>query len=306
LIAAAIFLVLAVVSFRALPEGVELRPLFMVAIALGAAPATLLLNALEYRAMAKAVGHRVGLGSAARVSLLATLANYLPAPGGVAVRTAALKLQGSSIGSALSINAIAGIIWVGATALLVGAALLTRPDFAERGLVVIAAGAAILAGSALVLRRRPGWRRAFVELLLIEAGTTLVAALRVALAFAAIRQSIAVSGAVTIASAQVIAAAVGIFPAGLGIREAIAAGLAVTVQASAAAAVAASAVDRLAALVGLTLCAPVLGLSMRSLTARAEAAGEASGAPARDARPSARQNAALLGSAMKSPDREDP
>jgi CubicO group peptidase (beta-lactamase class C family) len=55
-------------------------------------PLTLALNALEYRFMASRLGHRVGFRGALRVSLIASIANYLPAPGGIAVRTAASEV----------------------------------------------------------------------------------------------------------------------------------------------------------------------------------------------------------------------
>jgi hypothetical protein len=267
LVAFAMFAGMAVVSFRNLPEGVELRPLFMVAIALIGAM-TPLLNAFEYRSIAKAAGHRITLENALQVSLAASLANYLPAPGAVAVRTAALKLEGSSLGSALSVNAIAGIIWIGATLGLVGVALLTDPAFAPRGAVLIAIGTAILVGSAVALRRRGPWRRVFAELLVIEMASTLAAALRVALSFAAISQSASIAEAVTIGSATVLASAIGIFPAGLGLREALAAGLAVTVQVPPAVAVAASALDRVSALVGKAVYVPALGLHLRKVARR--------------------------------------
>jgi uncharacterized membrane protein YbhN (UPF0104 family) len=269
LIAFAIFAVLAIISFRNLPEGVELRPWFMVAIAASVLSTTWLLNALEYRSIAKAAGHRVTFDTAVQVSLAASVANLLPAPGGVAVRTAALKLEGSSVGSALSVNAVAGMIWIGATAVLVGLALLTDPAFTARGAAVITAGAIVLVGSIMALRRLgPPWRRVFVELLAIETCIALAAALRVGLAFAAIGQPVSIAAAVTIASATVLAAAIGVFPAGLGLREALAAGLAVTVQASAAVAVAASAVERVSALAGKALYVPALGLYLRSVARR--------------------------------------
>jgi uncharacterized membrane protein YbhN (UPF0104 family) len=296
-VAFAIFVLLAAISFRNLPEGVELRPLFMVAITLIGAPATWFLTAFEYRSIAKAAGHRVSFDNALQVSLAASLANLLPAPGGVAVKTAALKLEGSSLGSALSINAIAGLIWVGTTAALVGIALLTDPAFVARGAVVATIGLAILVGGGLALRRRrPGWRRVFVELFLIEVGTTLVAALRVAFAFAAIGESASIAAATTMASAQVLAVAIGIFPAGLGVREALAAGLAVTVQVMPAVAVAASAVDRVAMAIGRVLFLPAVGLYLRTASRRRAAEYSASAAPGELEARSAAHLAAATGS----------
>jgi uncharacterized membrane protein YbhN (UPF0104 family) len=270
-----IFLVMAFTSFRALPDGDRSpRPLVLLVSAVVIAPATLALNALEYRAIAKAAGHRVSLTSAAQVSLAASLANLLPVPGAVAVRTAALKRQGSSIASAVSVNAIAGAIWVGVTALAVGLALLAGADYVGRGAVAVAAGAAIIAGSTWALRRRNrGWRRLSVELIIIETGSMLAAALRVGVGFAAIGQAISVAAVVTISAAQVIASAIGIFPGGLGLREAIAGGLAATVDVAVSASVAASAVDRVAVQVGMALCAPALGVHIRNIVRRANEGG---------------------------------
>jgi hypothetical protein len=272
LIAFAIFVVLAVISFQNLPDGVALQPGFMVAIALIAAPAGWLLNTFEYRSIAKAAGHRVSLDTALQVTLAVNLANLLPVPGGVAVKTAALKLEGSSLGSAVSVNAIAGIIWIGATAALVGIALLTDPDFVARGAVVATVGAAMLGGAALSLRRRlPGWRRVFVEL---------VAALRTALAFAAIGETASIAAFITIASAHVLAVAIGFFPAGLGLSEALAAALALTVQVSPAVAVAASAVERVSSAAGRILILSAMGLHLRNASRRRVGKDSTSATPA--------------------------
>jgi uncharacterized membrane protein YbhN (UPF0104 family) len=270
-----VFLAMAFTSFRALPDGDRsARPLVLLASALVISPATLALNAFEYRAIAKAAGHRVSLTNAAQVSLAASLANLLPVPGAVAVRTAALKSQGSSIASAVSVNAIAGAIWVGITALAVGLALLIDADYTGRGAVAATAGGAIIAGSTWALRRRNRrWRRLSAELILIETGSMLAAAFRVGIAFVAIGQAISVAGVVTISSAQVIASAIGIFPGGLGLREAIAGGLAATVDVAVSASVAASAVDRVAVQVGMALCAPALGVHIHNIVRRTNDTG---------------------------------
>ncbi|HEV7759680.1 MAG TPA: lysylphosphatidylglycerol synthase domain-containing protein, partial [Acidimicrobiales bacterium] len=123
--AAAVFVAMAVGSFRALPDEGRSGNLWLVAVlVLVATPATLVLNALEYRSMAQAHEHDIDFDAAVRVSLVASLANYLPAPGGVAVRTAALKKEGSTVGSALSINAVAVVIWAGSAAAFAGIGLL--------------------------------------------------------------------------------------------------------------------------------------------------------------------------------------
>lgn len=262
LFAGLVFAVLVYQSFRSLPDtGKSPRPLVMVPYVLLLAPTMLALNALEYRAMGLALGHRIGFRSAARVGLTASLANYLPAPGGVVVRTAALKGKGSSIGSAVSINAVAGLLWLALASLAAGIALLLTGALPQRGALGVALGAVCLVAAALWARRSgQGWRRSFGRLVWVEAGIVVIAGLRVWAAFLAIGQTASIGAAVAISSSTVIAAAVGIFPAGLGLREAISGGLAVAVSVPSAAAVAAMAIDRVAGQVGMAICAPFLGL----------------------------------------------
>jgi hypothetical protein len=96
----------------------------------------------------------------------------------------------------------------------------------------------------------------------------LTSGLRVWLSLAAIGQAASLGASLAISCSTVIAALVGIAPAGLGLREAVAGGLAAAVGVPVAAAVAASAVDRLASQIGLLLCAPFTGLRWRDITGR--------------------------------------
>lgn len=280
-VTAAMFVALVVVSFRSLPEGRSVRPGLLAVLVLVATPSTLVLNAVQYRTMAAALGHRIGLRSAMRVSIVATLVNYLPipAPGGIAVRTAALARRGSTIRSAISINAITGLLWAGIAALVAGVALLAEPDLAGRGAITAAVGAVVVAGSGVLVRRiGPHWRRVFVEMLVTQAALVLTSGVRVWISLAAIGQPASLGAALAISCSTVIAAMIGIAPAGLGLREAVAGGLAAAVDVPVAAAVAASAVDRVASQVGLLLCAPFTGFHWRDLTGnRAPADDRAAG-----------------------------
>ena len=265
--AAAVFVAMAVGSFNALPDEGRSGNLWLVAVlVLVATPATLVLNALEYRSMAHALDHDIDFDAAVRVSLVASLANYLPAPGGVAVRTAALKKEGSTVGSALSINAVAVVIWAGSAAAFAGIGLLAGTSRLGAGAVATVAGVAAVAGGGLLLRRqRADWRRNFLRLFLVESGLVLVSGLRVWISLAAIGEATPLGAAIAIASSTVIAALVGIFPAGLGLREGIAGALAAAVSVPVAAAVAASAVDRVASQIGMALCAPIMGVRWRDI-----------------------------------------
>ncbi|HEX5365471.1 MAG TPA: lysylphosphatidylglycerol synthase domain-containing protein [Acidimicrobiales bacterium] len=266
---ALVFGALVVVSFRALPANRTIRPGLLAVLVLVATPSTLVLNALQYRTMAAALDHRIGLRSAMRVSIVATVVNYLPipAPGGIAVRTAALARRGSTVRSAVSINAITGVVWAGVAALVAGLALVGDDELAARGGVAAAVGAVAVAGSALLVRRTTArWRRLFAELVATQAGLVVTSGIRVWLSLAAIGQPTSLGAALAISGSTVVAAMVGIAPAGLGLREAIAGGLAAGVGVPVASAVAASALDRVASQAGLLLCAPVTGLRWREVT----------------------------------------
>ncbi|HEY8525576.1 MAG TPA: lysylphosphatidylglycerol synthase domain-containing protein [Acidimicrobiales bacterium] len=269
---ALVFVALAVTSFRSLPdEGRSARPEVVAVLVLVTTPLTLLLNAFEYRFMASRLGHRVGMRPAMKVSLIASIANYLPAPGGIAVRTAALKREGSTVRSAVSINAVAGLVWLGATGLIGGGSMLLDDRLVGRGVAATVAGTVAMVGSVVWLRRGGGrWAPMFWQILGIEVAVVLVSGARVWLSLAAIGQATDFGAAIAISSATVFAALFGIFPAGLGLRELIAGGIATAVAVPAASAVAASAVDRIASQVGMALTAVVVGVRRKDLTAPAD------------------------------------
>lgn len=280
-----VFVALVVLSFRALPEDRAVKPGLVAVLVLVATPSTLVLNAVQYRTMAAALDHRIGVRSAMRVSIVATLVNYLPipAPGGIAVRTAALAKRGSTLRSAISINAITGLLWAGLAGVVAGLALLAEPDLAARGGVTAAVGVVLVLVSGVLVRRiGTQWRRIYVEMLLTQAALVLTSGVRVWLSLAAIGQSESLGAALAISGSTVIAALVGIAPAGLGLREAIAGGLAAAVAVPVAAAVAASAVDRVASQVGLLLCAPFTGLRWRDVTGSRTGAATADGSRTSD------------------------
>jgi uncharacterized membrane protein YbhN (UPF0104 family) len=273
---ALVFVALAVTSFRSLPdEGRSAQPGLVAVLVLVTAPATLALNALEYRFMASRLGHRIDFRHAMRVSLIASIANYLPAPGGIAVRTAALKREGSTVRSAVSVNAVAGLVWLGSTGLIGGAVMLADDRLAERAAAAIVLGALAVGGAVFWLSRGGGdWPRLFRQILLIELAVVLVSGARVWLSLEAIGQPADFGAAIAISSSTVFAALLGVFPAGLGLRELLAGGIATAVKVPAASAVAASAVDRIASQVGMAITAVLIGVKRKDLSAQ-DADGEA-------------------------------
>jgi hypothetical protein len=207
--------------------------------------------------------HRIGFFAAARLSLLASIANYLPAPGGIAVRTASLTAKGSTARRALWVNLVATLFWAAVAAVVAGA-LLTARDVSATAVVTLVLGTAgLIAGAVLVARLQPDAPVWWLRLVAIELLLVLTSALRIWIAMRTIGDSISATTAVAIGSSAVLAAAVGIFPAGLGLRELIAGGIAAALDESATTAIAATSVDRVAAQIGIAIVAVLLGVHHR-------------------------------------------
>lgn len=260
------FVALAVAAFRNLPDEARdpvLWPLLVLVVV--TAPLTVVCNAAEYRLIGRSLGHDVAPRKAVHVTLAATLANYLPAPGGVAVRTAALTREGTKVRSALWMNGIAALLWLGATGVLAGGVLVWSPSLRARAAVMVVVGLAALGIGAVSLLKRTHDVALLSAFVAVEVLVALVAGARVYLSLIAIGDPASFGAALGVSTSTVIAAAVGIAPAGLGVREALAGTVGVAVGIPVASAVAAAAVDRVASQVGLAATALASGLRMRDL-----------------------------------------
>lgn len=264
-VAMVVFLAVSIPSLGVLREGQALRPAVLPLLILVTTPLTVLANAAEYRVMGAVNGHRIAWRDATQLTVLAAVANLLPLPGGVVVRTQALRRQGTSTGRALQANLAAGLAWIACGALAVGALLLARPPHRLLAVGLLLAAVGLVAAVAALLHRAAPGRAAthLGQLLGIEAGIVAVSATRVWLAFALLGFAAQPAQAVAISGSVIVAAAIGIFPAGLGLREALAGAIAVAVDLPANRAVAATAADRVAAQVGLALVAGTLALVLR-------------------------------------------
>ena len=166
---------------------------------------------------------------------------------------------------------MAGLVWIGSTGLIGGAAMLADDRLAGRAAAAIALGVLAIAGAVVWLSRGGGdWPRLFRQILLIELAVVVVSGTRVWLSLAAIGQPADFGASIAISSSTVFAALLGIFPAGLGLREIIAGGIATAVEVPAASAVAASAVDRIASQVGMAVTAVLIGIKRQDLRAEPE------------------------------------
>jgi hypothetical protein len=236
----------------------------LVAALLGV-PLSVLANGLEYGVSARIVGHRIRLGEAIGVSLLASAANILPVPGSALVRIQALAASGTRYRTAASSTVLMGLVWLGTSAAVAGAWLLPAGG-PVLGAALLAAGAAALVAAWLLLRgHRPagvdrrtlaGWAVA-VELLAV-----VVNGLRLLLVMVGLGLAGSPATALVLALAVVLASAVGFLPAGVGLREILGAALAPLVALPASAGFLVIAVDRVVGLVGTAPLAAVAALTV--------------------------------------------
>jgi hypothetical protein len=261
LVAVVVFVVASAVGLANLPTvETEVRWPVLLLLPLIGVPATVATNAWEYRVTAGLLGHTVPANDAARVSVLSTAANLLPIPGAVLVRSRALRQRGTGITSALSITTAIGVAWVGVSAVLAGGLQLVagEPGF---GAIVLAAGIVVSALSALMASRTRGvvLRRSDVATVaLVEVVAVLVAAARLQLALWGLGYAPGASQSLALGLASALGSAVGFLPAGLGVREVLAAGIGPLVGLPAAVSLVATAVDRVLGLVVLAGIALVL------------------------------------------------
>jgi hypothetical protein len=225
-----VFLGGAIWSFVALDLSIgdlKWAPLLLIALIL--APLTAALNALEFSVSARILDRRIPFLDALRTALFATAANLLPLPGAALVRVGKLKHMGARIGGAVSSTVLMGLVWLGLALVIAGLAFVVRGSF-PAGVMFLAGGAASLALSWLLFSRHVTEPERRLELAIAVVGVeilfVLVGAIRLFVVLVAIRAPVEPSQALVLNVSGALAATVGIFPAGLGLREGIAAALA--------------------------------------------------------------------------------
>jgi uncharacterized membrane protein YbhN (UPF0104 family) len=269
-IALVLFVVISVVSFGSLPDDVRWQPWAVLVLLLVTTPLTLAANAAEYRVMGAISRHRIGWLESSRITLIAGAANLLPLPGGIVVRTQALRREGTTYRRALAANAAAGVTWVAVGCLAAGVLLAADAAAVPAVAALLALAVAGLAAVWLLLRRadRGLAGRHLRWLFLVEAATVILSSVRIYVAFQFIGQTLEPVQAVALTASVIIAAAIGIFPAGLGLRELLAGVIGTAVGLTASEAIAATAADRIVSLAGSAILAAVLLGTMRAPAAR--------------------------------------
>lgn len=255
-----LFVVISFISFRALPNGVQFHWWALPILILVTTPLTVLANSAEFRIMGLINGHRIAWMPAARLTVIAGAANLLPLPGGIVIRTQALRSRGSSYKHALAANAAAGIAWIGMACVAISVLFLSGSRTRLVAIALAVAGILSIAGVARIMRRVVSGdsNRLLAQLVVVEAATVLVSGARIFFAFRLIGLSASAAQSVALTASQIIAAAVGIFPAGLGLREVLAGGIGSAVNLPASESISATACDRITSQASLAILAMVL------------------------------------------------
>jgi len=257
LLGATLTVLLAVRSAQRLPPIEEPAWWAFVVLAAITSPLTLGLNAAELLTIARLGEVHLDRVAAFRISVVGSVANLLPIPGALLIRSSALYRAGMSLPDVAMTNGLAAGLWLALSGAAMGAALLCCHTVA--GATITVAGVLVAATLAVRLARYQGWRLA-LQLLGIEAMTVGVTSLRVGLAFVAIDQSVDAASAVVIGASQPLSAAAGVFPGGLGLRELLSGLLARAVDVSSDAAILAAVVDRVTGLAGLGAVVLLVGV----------------------------------------------
>jgi len=235
-----------VVALRDIPPIHHIRWWF-VALATLCVPVTLAANAAEFAVAAALGGRPVTRHEAVRVTLLGSAANALPLPGSTLVRVRALQRGGADTRRAIELTAFVGLTWL-ATAAAAGGLLLAISGRPDVGLALLLPGLGILLGALWRLGRRgPAATTALLSGLgAIEVLTVAADGSRLWLLSQALHLGLPFATAVTLTVAAAISSAVGIVPAGLGVREGLAAGIGALLGVPAAVAFTATGASRLA------------------------------------------------------------
>ena len=194
---------------------------------LATAPASLALKSAEYQLAARIASQKPSTTRSLRVAVVSSAANLLPLPGSLIVTVRSLSEDGSTYGSAISAGAVPGLCWLSVTGIVGGSAIAIEGP-PSLGVITVVAG--LMAGvAALKLFRETapdgGSIRLALAVLGVEAAWLVISALRLGLAVTALGVDISPTQAVALSVAGALTVAIGFFPSGLGLREALIAGL---------------------------------------------------------------------------------
>ena len=259
------FSAMGVLAVRSLPEGTtdDIDWALIAAVGVIGPTVTIFLNAMEFRAQGRMLGHSIDWPDSFRISTLSSAANLLPLPGSVVVRTGSLTMRGSTLAQATATGLIAGTAWMGSAFATagVGGLLLRRFSGGAAGLVI--AVVLITLSRYLTGRLTTDAVTTWPSLVAVEFALTLVSGARFFFVIVALGVEVSGGQALALTVSGAIASAAGIFPAGLGLREAMSAGVAALVDLPASVGFVAASIDRVLGLVVLGIATLALLLQRK-------------------------------------------
>lgn len=245
LIAVAVFLGGSAVAIAHRPDLLDSVNITAWLLVWACVPLTVVANSTQFWLMGQLTRTSLTPIRATLITLISTAANMLPLPGGSLVRIAALKTTNNTYRSTglVTLLTAGSRVGVALTAAALALFLLAFPTLAilavAIGLVAIVTAAILLR---LTLHATPGWLTAVGSLQLLLIG---IGALRLWLCFHALGEPARTLEVIVLTLAGVTSTVIGIAPAGLGIAEATAAGIALLIGISATTAFLAEALNRL-------------------------------------------------------------
>lgn len=192
-----------------------------------AAPLSLILKAAEFALAARVAGQRPTTARLLEIAIVSSAANLLPLPGSLLVTIRSISEDGSSYGTALAASAVPGFAWLGITGVGGGIAIAIAGP-AILGVAVIALGLGALLATLMLFRSTAPQTGRFAlgaAIVVVETGWLAVSALRLGLAVTALGVDIKAAQALALSVAGALTVAIGFLPGGLGLREALIAGL---------------------------------------------------------------------------------
>ena len=194
-------------------------------LAIGAVALGVVVNAAEQWFAAKALRIEYSFGRGMQVSCWATLANILPVPGALLVRSASFARAGVKAQDNALVLAAGAAVWIFlAAAMVLFAAMPTLP---VAGLSAILVVAAVAVSIWLGIRFVPA---AAAALLLTRIALLALTVIRLYAFIAWIGGGAAIRDAAVYAGASLVGQVVGIIPGGIGVVEAAGAGLALVID----------------------------------------------------------------------------
>jgi hypothetical protein len=263
--AAVVFLIVGVVlSIRQQPTifaDLDWRPALIV-IAIGI-PFTVWFNALEFMLIGRFVGQTIPFIRALEVTIIGTAANLLPLPGSTLVRVASLGAGGVRYRDGTLAVLMVSVTWIGVAFLYAGVAiLLVTPN--PLGTIFVVAGLGTLSATVVAAMRVAGGLRTQVLVMAAKLILVVTDAARIFLCLIAIGTAATFTQASALAVSGVVGTAVSIVPAGLGVREAVAAALSPVVGLALASGFLATTLNRILELITIVPIASALAIRSRA------------------------------------------